>query len=223
MENTKPPEDESKLVPVIRIVPDPLGRRVLNFFTGLPSLIPAVKRRRKRKRLAMDLARRRELWREAKSEVAVPNRVRKTGPDPEDWEIDRDRQYEIETDIKYAETKCNADLSRIKARIQAIDLYPLAKQADKYGVPVLDTVIIDETNGEKYTLSTWIEFLDRRETELTNKEINQLRFDVQTKRDERRKRRTDTLVPVLTVVGQVLTAGAAIVSALVALAAVSKK
>jgi hypothetical protein len=58
--------------------------------------------------------------------------------------------------------------------------------------------------------------LDRRETAMTNKEKTQLRLDVQAKRDERRKRRTEALAPVLT-------AGAAIVTALVALAAVLKK
>jgi hypothetical protein len=235
MENKKTPEDDTELVPVIKpeddpqLVPvikvdhGPLGRRVLNFFTGLPSLIPAIKRRRKRKRRVMDLERRRELWRAVKTEAEVPNRVRKTGADPDDWEVDRDREYEIEAGIKYAETKCNTDLSRIKAQIQAIDLYPLAKQADKYRVPVPDTIYTDERNGEKITPTTWLEFLDRRETEMTNTETNKLHQDVQAKRDERRKRRNETLVPVLTVVVQVLTAGAAIASALVALAAVLKK
>ena len=155
-------------------------------------------------------------------EAAVPIRTRKTGPDPEDWEIDRDNKHQIETDIKYVETNCNADMSRINASIDAIDFRKLAKQADKYGVPVPETVIIDETNGERYTPSTWVELLERRETAMTNKEKIQLRRMFRTKRDERRKRRTDTLVPVLTVVVQMLTAGAAMVSALVALAALKK-
>ncbi len=159
---------------------------------------------------------RRELWRAAMRETAVPIRTRKTGPDPEDWEVDEDSKHQVETDIKYVETKCNADLSRINARIDAIDFHKLAKQADKYGVPVPDAIIIDETNGEKYVPSTWVELLDRRETAMTNKEKIQLRLDVQAKHDERRKRRNDALVPVLT-------AGAAIVSALVALAALLKK
>lgn len=138
MENTKLledesefPEEESELVPVIRVVPDPLGRRVLNFFVRLPSLIPPIKRRRERKRLVEYREHRRELWRAAMREAAVPIRTRKTGPDPEDWEVDKDSKHQVKTDIKYVETKCNADLSRINARIDAIDFRKLAKQADK--------------------------------------------------------------------------------------------
>lgn len=223
MENVKLIEDESglpeentELVPILMVVPDPLGRRVLNFFTGLPALIPAVKRRRERKRLIEHRERRRELYRLAMAEAAVPYRTRRTGPDPEDWEIDRDNKYEVEAEIKYVETKCNADMSRINARIDAIDFYKLAKQADKYGVPVPDAVIVDETNGERYSPSTWVELLERRETAMTTKEKTQLRNDVQAKRYERRKQRNEASVPVLT-------AATALISTLVALAALLLK
>jgi hypothetical protein len=128
MENTKliddEPElieDESELVPVIRVVPDPLGRRVLNFFTGLPSLIPAVKRRRERKHWVEYREHRREFWRAAMREVEVTIRTKRTGADPDDWEIDEDSKYQVEADIKYVKTKRDADLSRINARIDAID------------------------------------------------------------------------------------------------------
>jgi hypothetical protein len=210
------PEKKPEIVPIIIVDHGPLGRRVLNFFTGLPALIPAVKRRRERKRLIEHRERRRDLFRKAMREAAVPIRTRKTGPDPEDWEIDRDNKYEVEAEIKYVETKCNVDLSRINARIDAIDFYKLAKRADKYGVPVPDAVIIDETNGERYSPSTWVELLERRETAMSSKEKIQLRNDVQAKRYERRKQRNETLVPVLT-------AATALISTLVALAALLLK
>jgi hypothetical protein len=63
-----------------------------------------------------------------------------------------------------ARTRCNTDVSRIKARIDAIDFRKLANRADKYGIPVPDMIYTDETNGERYVPSTWVEFLDRRET-----------------------------------------------------------
>lgn len=210
------PEEKPELVPILVVVPDPLGRRVRNFFAGLPSLIPAVKRRREKKRLIEHRERRRELYRLAMAEAAVPYRTRRTGPDPEDWEIDRDNKYEVEAEIKYVETKCNADLSWINARIDAIDFYKPAKLADKYGVPVPDAVIIDETNGERYSPSTWMELLERRETAMSNKEKIQLRNDVQAKRYERRKQRNEALVPVLTT-------ATALISTLVALAALLLK
>jgi hypothetical protein len=81
---------------------------------------------------------------------------------------------------------------------------------------VLDVVIIDERNDARYPPSTWVELLERRETAMTNKENFQLRLDFQAKRDERRKRRAEALVPVLT-------AGAALVSALSTLVALLLK
>src|SRR5262245_51855033 len=94
-------EDESELVPVIRVVPDPLGRRVLNFFTGLPSLIPPIKRRQERKHWVDYREHRREFWRTAMAEVARPARVNRRGEDPDDWKLDDGGKHEIEADIKY--------------------------------------------------------------------------------------------------------------------------
>jgi hypothetical protein len=203
---------------------------VLNAFIGLPSLVPAIKRRRERKRLIRHLEHRREFWRKALAVAEVPVRIImieedhfEIGGDPDEYpDIDDNEKRRISADIRRVEGRCNADLSAIKARIAAIDLRSLAKRADKYGIPMPDVIYTDGANGERYSAPSWVALLEWRKTEMPNKEKIQLRLDVQAKRDERMKRRTEILVPLLNVGVQLVTAAAAVISALVALAALKK-
>jgi len=184
----------SPAIQVIPMPPLPWRAHARRFLANLPVLIPSIKRDRERKALILHLGQRREFWREAIDELECLKKPRHVSKEILDGlksihEIEDEDNDRIDLDIKRAREKCNTELSRIKARIDAVEMQPLIKQADKYGITVPEFIHIDLSNGERYVPTSWLRYAEYREIEWTNKEKSDLRAAVDAKREDRRKQR----------------------------------
>lgn len=186
--------DAKVVIRAVPLPPAPLHHRVRKFFVGLPARIPSVKRKRERQALIQYLGQRREFWRQAVDELECMKTPRHVSKEILEGsrsvhEIEDEENDRIDLDIKRAREKCNIELSGIKAEIDAVELQPLIKQADKYGLPVPEVIHIDPSNGERYVPTSWARYAEHREIEWSNKEKADLRAAVEAKCEEHRKRR----------------------------------